>query len=546
MWKSKFFKSLTSLKRHETKLLLATLVVIIATAFLDTGHNYINDFEGSARKITRDTALLGIFALGAAIVIISGGIDLSSGSVIAFSSTVCACLLLMLAPEQMENGEPLGADVIALAILGTLFAGFLIGSLHAWLISSVGLPPFVATLATLVGLRSLARAMIESVTESVRGNIATRINVNDEIFRSFGWDVWIPATTFLVLAVVCWILLSRTVVGRHLYAMGGNEEAARLSGIRTDRLKWLAYCISAMLSSVAGILFLSYESEANPQSQGVGYELNAIAVAVVGGCSLQGGLGTIPGTCLGTLFLQAVFDSIARIVKKGSDIYQGLIVGVVVVFAVAFSQMEAGTRRRKFFSGGLGIVAILNLSILAGVLASLLGPRLLQGKTQLDGKYLFGLIAVGVALLLSVLRLDLSLRRKRILGAVLAVGWIGTTVYLDQNLPMMRYQAAIRVVENAGGTVRKVDDGTLVDFTDQNLDDADLTPVFVELRNITDLTELRLTRTKITDDGLEVLGRELGRSQTPSLRRLHLTGTATKKTGERAVERAVPDLEIIR
>ena len=93
--------------------------------------------------------------------------------------------------------------------------------------------------------------------------------------------------------------MSRTVVGRHLHALGGNEQAARLSGIPTDRLKWLAYCLSAVLSSVAGILYISDSDAANPQTLGRGYELNAIAAAVVGGCSLQGGVGTIPGTVLG-------------------------------------------------------------------------------------------------------------------------------------------------------------------------------------------------------------------------------------------------------
>ena len=98
--------------------------------------------------------------------------------------------------------------------------------------------------------------------------------------------------------------MSRTVTGRRLYALGGNETATRLSGIRTERLKWLAYCLSAMCSSIAGILYVGEQSVADPQSLGRGYELNAIAAAVVGGCSLQGGIGTIPGVMLGCLFLR--------------------------------------------------------------------------------------------------------------------------------------------------------------------------------------------------------------------------------------------------
>ncbi len=103
-------------------------------------------------------------------------------------------------------------------------------------------------------------------------------------------------------------MLSRTVVGRHVYALGGNEEAARLSGIRTERVKWLAYCIGAITASIAGILYIGDQTAAVPLNLGQGYELNAIAAAVVGGCSLPGGVGTIWGTVLGVLFLQVVID----------------------------------------------------------------------------------------------------------------------------------------------------------------------------------------------------------------------------------------------
>src|SRR5262249_3837326 len=148
-------------QRTEWGLLLAIAVVVLLTGALDSQHNYFNNPIPSAVDILRQTALLGIFTLGAAIVIISGGIDLSSGSVIAFSGSTCGALLLLLAPEQMRNAQPVGLGSIVLAIVGTLLVGFLIGSLHAWLITVVGLPPFVATLATLVGLRSFGRVIVE-------------------------------------------------------------------------------------------------------------------------------------------------------------------------------------------------------------------------------------------------------------------------------------------------------------------------------------------------------------------------------------------------
>ncbi|MDB5338377.1 MAG: inner-rane translocator [Planctomycetaceae bacterium] len=382
-------------QRHELGLLVAIAICVIVTALLDSQHNYWNNPRSSAIDIVRQTSLLGIFALGAAIVIIAGGIDLSSGSVIAFGGTICATIMFALDKENMLAAQPISKTVIAIAILGTMFVGFLIGSLHVWLITVIGLPPFVATLATLVGLRSFGRAIVENVTQR-----STQIQIYDEDFRYLATSVWIPAVIFLALAGLMWILMSRTVTGRHLYALGGNEQAAKLSGIRTDRMKWLAYCLSSMLSAVAGILYIGDQAVADPQTLGRGYELNGIASAVVGGCSLQGGAGTITGTVLGAFFLRVVVDGVAKIIKTGADVYEGLIVGVVVVVAVAFNQLRAGgSRRRQLFPGALGLVNILNLALLTGALTALMGPKLL-GTILPVGANVLGMGAGVVALVL--------------------------------------------------------------------------------------------------------------------------------------------------
>jgi ribose transport system permease protein len=368
------------LRRTEAGLFLAIVVVVLLTSILDSQHNYLNNPKASAIDIVRQTAMLGIFALGAAIVIISGGIDLSCGSVIAFSGGICATLMVLLAPEEMQHARPVGLGVISLAIVGTLLIGFLIGSLHAWLITVVGLPPFVATLATLVGLRSLARAIVEKVTAQMFKAVSPQIQIYDDSFRYLANSVYIPVILFTGLAALTWLLMSRTVVGRHLHALGGNEQATRLSGIETDRLKWLAYCISAMLSSIAGILYICETSVADPQTLGLGYELNAIAAAVVGGCSLHGGVGTIPGTVLGVLFLRVVIDGVSKVIKSGADVYEGLIVGSVVVVAVAFSRFrQAGGLGKRFFAGPLGVVTLINLSLFAGALGALLGQKTALG-----------------------------------------------------------------------------------------------------------------------------------------------------------------------
>jgi len=358
---------------NELSLIVAILVVIGITTLLDSQHAYLSEPETSARNIVRRTALLGIFSLGAAVVIIAGGIDLSSGSMIAFSGTMCATFMVLLAPEKMAGAQPLGLRVIALSIAGTLGVGFLVGTLHAWLISIVRLPPFIATLGTLVGLRSLARAICAKVTGTMLDAPSTQIQIFDDQFRYLANSVWIPCVIFLVLACAIGLMLSRTVVGRHVYALGGNEQAARLSGIRTERVKWLAYTLGAMTATIAGILYIGEQSTADPQTLAVGYELNAIAAAVVGGCSLQGGIGTASGTVLGALFLQTVIDAVAKIIKADADTYEGLIVGLVLVTAAALSQLrQRGAGGREAFGGWLGTFAIIALAMLGGTLAALL------------------------------------------------------------------------------------------------------------------------------------------------------------------------------
>jgi ribose/xylose/arabinose/galactoside ABC-type transport system permease subunit len=412
-------------RRSEWGLLLAILAVVVLTAVLDDRHIYWNELKAllaggsqpwyeripSAINIVRQTAYLGIFALGAAIVIIAGGIDLSSGSMIAFSGSMCATIMVLLAPDEMKFARPVGLTTIALAIVGTLVLALLVGSLHAWLITVVGLPPFIATLATLVGLRSLARAIVENVTAATWGGKSTQINMFDMQFRYLATSVWIPVVLFCLLAAATWLLLSRTVVGRHLYALGGNEQATRLSGIHTDRLKWLAYCISALLSAVAGILYIGEQSGAYPQTLGQGYELNAIAAAVVGGCSLQGGVGTIPGTILGVLFLRTVIDAIAKIIKTGADVYEGMIVGGVVVIAVALTQLRAAGRQgKRFFGGALGVVTIVNLTLITGIIAALMGQQTKHGATRI------GSIAALIAFILLILIKLIESRRDQALA----------------------------------------------------------------------------------------------------------------------------------
>jgi ribose/xylose/arabinose/galactoside ABC-type transport system permease subunit len=296
---------------------------------------------------------------------------------IALSGTVCAATMLLLSPAAMIGFKPAGPVAVTLGCLAALASGFLVGTLHAWLITAIRLPPFIATLATLVGLRSLARALAESATAAVTPSKNNLINVADPFFKAIRDNVWIPVAVFAILAVLTWILLTRTVLGRHLYALGGNEEAARLAGIKTENVKWFAYCFGAMTAALAGLFYVANESAASPTNQARGHELNAIAAAVVGGCSLAGGAGSVTGTVLGTIFMRVVIDAISKIIKTGADVYEGMIVGVVVVIAVTFAQLGQMARGgRHLLPGALGLCVIPTLALLAGgVVAMTAGSR---------------------------------------------------------------------------------------------------------------------------------------------------------------------------
>jgi ribose/xylose/arabinose/galactoside ABC-type transport system permease subunit len=365
-------KAAVLLRSGEWALLAAIVIAVILTALVDANHSYWFRPLESLRDIARNTALLGIFALGAAVVIIAGGIDLSAGSMIALSGTVAAATMIALAPTAMLGFKPVGPAIVAVACLASLLVGFLVGTLHAWLITAVRLPPFIATLATLVGLRSFARALCESTTAAFTPTKSALINVSDPLFKAVRDNVWIPVAVFGLLAFATWLILTRTVLGRHVHALGGNEQAARLAGIRTDNVKWFAYCFGAMTAALAGLFYVANESVAAPVNQGRGHELNAIAAAVVGGCSLTGGVGTVPGTVLGAIFLRVVIDAVSKIIKTGADVYEGLIVGIVVVIAVTFSQVgHLAKGGRRLLSGPLGLCAIPTLALLCGAVVAM-------------------------------------------------------------------------------------------------------------------------------------------------------------------------------
>jgi ribose/xylose/arabinose/galactoside ABC-type transport system permease subunit len=310
----------------EWGLVAAIIAVLGAIYLLDKQGAFFS--EPTQRTLMHQVALFGVLSVGAAVVIIAGGIDLSVGAVAALASVISARLLTEWLHKGTSAATPPAPGLIALAIALTLLVGLAIGLSHAFMITILRLPPFIATLATMAGLRSLAVI--------VSGNHV--INVPFRWYRVFGSDPWWTTAVFAVVAVAASVTMGATVLGRHLFALGGNETAARLSGLATRRLKAVAYGFSGVMAALAGILFAGRIGQADPRL-GVSYELYAITAAVVGGCSLSGGVGSVRGTVLGLLLIQIVIKGTAMIVYQLDPSWiEGLVLGTVVVLAVAFNQ----------------------------------------------------------------------------------------------------------------------------------------------------------------------------------------------------------------
>jgi ribose/xylose/arabinose/galactoside ABC-type transport system permease subunit len=275
------------------------------------------------QNLSRQIALLGVFALGEAIVIIAGGIDLAVGSVIGFTGMWCARMFA-------EWHWPLAG-----AILAALVTSLSIGLLHAALIHYLRMPPFIVTLGSLSILRSLSQLMSNAMPIPVVGEGLNSSGLDflvSERLLGVPISVWL----LLLLLVALELLMRRTRVGRYLYSIGSNEEAARLSGVKVFHTKAVAYALSALLAGLAGVLYVGYNGQGDPRS-GFGYELNAIAAAVVGGCSLQGGQGTLLGAIFGAAILNVILSGINLFIKTGASLWEGTIVGTVVVLAVLFN-----------------------------------------------------------------------------------------------------------------------------------------------------------------------------------------------------------------
>ena len=322
------------LRSREASVLIALLIFCGAIFFTSARSSFYSQLN--FLNVLRQMSMLGIFAIGETIVIITGGIDLSLGSLIAFTGMLMAFLVTRVFAHLIDP------VAITLGILGTLAASTLIGAFHGTLIHKLKLPAFVVTLATLLLLRSQSLIINDRLQISIANYKWLLFLANGNFFDHTFMPIPVPLVILILVAATAMIALHKMRIGRYLYSIGCNEQASRLSGINVFRVKLFAYCASAVLGGVAGILWASYNAQGDP-SIAVGYELDAITADVVGGANLMGGEGSVVGTVFGSLLLYVIFSAI-NMTLNNPDLWRGTIVGGVLLFAVlvtAFQQRKA-------------------------------------------------------------------------------------------------------------------------------------------------------------------------------------------------------------
>lgn len=302
----------------------STLVILICEVLFFTwylwpesgGHPFLN--VGNALLILKYSSIYGIAAIGAAIVIITGGIDLASGAVIGLTSVVTGYFFV-----------EAGWSLVPSALMGML-VGLAAGLVSSWLIVGMKLPPFIATL----GVMGIWRGVGYIITEARFYDLSAKLPRN--------WTVagvsidWVPPIVMLVLVVIFQVLMKQFQWGRAIFAVGGNEMAALFSGVRVGFIKTTAYVTAGLLAATSGVVLAIVQGQGKADLAN-GYELDIIASAVVGGASLTGGRGSVAGAVLGALIFGVLRNALPQI--PGATFYDRVIVGLAVIVIVVMDQV---------------------------------------------------------------------------------------------------------------------------------------------------------------------------------------------------------------
>ncbi|MGA2802058.1 MAG: ABC transporter permease [Verrucomicrobiota bacterium] len=302
--------------KKELGIFVLLIVLCAVTAFENARFLSPENMVNMANVI----GLFGIFSLGAGLVIITSGIDLSVGSMIALIG-----MLLVMALTDWHWAWPL-------AVLFVAVVAMILGCAHGMFITRFNMQPFIVTLCGLLLYRGIARFIAQDTTKGF-GSAA-----GFETLRNLANGIWfglpMPFVLLIIIAVIMWVVLHRSVYGRYLYAVGRNEEAARFSGINTRLVIASSYVLAALLTSISAILFAFYTNSVSPSTHGNFYELYGIAAAVLGGCSLRGGEGSVIGILIGVALLQ-VLQNLVNLLGIPSSLNFAVMGAVVLVGVLA-------------------------------------------------------------------------------------------------------------------------------------------------------------------------------------------------------------------
>ena len=326
------------MKKNNNQLLMTLLkgrtfiVLILLVIFFSFASSSFLQLD-TLTMVAKHVSLYGILALGMTFVIITGGIDLSVGSVVG--------LVGMLAGGLIQEGLTIGGKTIYFsvpaAIMLMLLFGCLVGLINGLIITKLNVAAFIATLGTMYICRGFANLRSGGATFTKIGGYEGLGNMGLKSLGSNWFGVPAGVYVFAVLAVLSAILLKRTDTGWHILAVGGNEKSARLSGIKSDRVKILVYIISGFCAAWIGLINTAQISAAHPAS-GDGWEMNAIAATVLGGTSMAGGSGTIVGTIVGAFVIGVINDGMTMC--GVTEFWQKIIRGLVIILAVVIDQTQ--------------------------------------------------------------------------------------------------------------------------------------------------------------------------------------------------------------
>jgi ribose transport system permease protein len=313
--------------KKELGISILLVVVCIATAIKNPAFLSATNLTNLANII----GLFGIFSIGLGLIIITGGIDLSVGSMFALGG-----VLLAMALREWNWPWPLAALMVILVPMG-------LGCVHGLLITRMRIQAFIVTLCGLLLYRGLARYIANDATKGF-GN-AEGFEMLRSIARGKLLGLPMPFVVMIVIAIVMWFVLHRSIYGRYLLAVGRNEDATRFSGINTRRLIASTYVVGGLLTGISSVLFAFYTNSISPSTHGNFYELYGIAAAVLGGCSLRGGEGSIIGIVIGTALLQ-VLQNLVNLLGIDSSL-NFAVIGAVVLVGVLADQLFQGRNQKK-------------------------------------------------------------------------------------------------------------------------------------------------------------------------------------------------------